>query len=273
MVCRLVCVSDWVLLGPAYESLCVSFCCPRVFWYVCFCVYLCPHLDIHICGCHSGYFENLYTFLWLWCQRAGWSLFDSVHVAALVWHASLPLNCEDMSLMSPPPGSLPLIELDAPLLCSCNILCLHHQNTHFLFLQLDPESPKTGSALADLCVPSSMPDTPEAQEKWFFNEKCRHYHILVVYLHVVSISTYYNPLQCSCLENPRDGGAWWAAIYGVAQSRTELEWLSSRAACLLQIFIFPHHVTYGILVPQPRIKAMLPALGVWSVNTGPLGKS
>ena len=31
-----------------------------------------------------------------------------------------------------------------------------------------------------------------------------------------------NPLQCSCLENPRDGGAWWAAVYGVAQSRTRL---------------------------------------------------
>ena len=29
-----------------------------------------------------------------------------------------------------------------------------------------------------------------------------------------------NPLQCSCLENPRDGGAWWAALYGVAQSWT-----------------------------------------------------
>jgi len=29
-----------------------------------------------------------------------------------------------------------------------------------------------------------------------------------------------NPLQCSCLENPRDGGAWWAAIYGVAESNT-----------------------------------------------------
>jgi len=29
-----------------------------------------------------------------------------------------------------------------------------------------------------------------------------------------------NPLQCSCLENPRDGRAWWAAVYGVAQSRT-----------------------------------------------------
>ena len=36
-----------------------------------------------------------------------------------------------------------------------------------------------------------------------------------------------NPLQCSCLESPRDGGAWWAAIYGVAQSRTRLKQLSS----------------------------------------------
>ena len=36
-----------------------------------------------------------------------------------------------------------------------------------------------------------------------------------------------NPLQCSCPENPRDGGAWWAAIYGVAQSRTGLRRLSS----------------------------------------------
>ena len=32
-----------------------------------------------------------------------------------------------------------------------------------------------------------------------------------------------SPLQCSCLENPRDGGAWWAAVYGVAQSRTRLK--------------------------------------------------
>ena len=36
-----------------------------------------------------------------------------------------------------------------------------------------------------------------------------------------------SPLQCSCLENPRDGGAWWATIYGDAQSRTRLKWLSS----------------------------------------------
>ena len=36
-----------------------------------------------------------------------------------------------------------------------------------------------------------------------------------------------NPLQCSCLENSGDSGAWWAAIYGVAQSWTWLKWLSS----------------------------------------------
>src|SRR5574340_898736 len=45
-----------------------------------------------------------------------------------------------------------------------------------------------------------------------------------------------NPLQCSCLENPRDGEAWWAAVSGVAQSRTRLKRLSSsseigRASC------------------------------------------
>ena len=38
------------------------------------------------------------------------------------------------------------------------------------------------------------------------------------------------PLQCSCLENPRDGGAWWAAVYGVAQSRTRLKRLSSSSS-------------------------------------------
>ena len=36
-----------------------------------------------------------------------------------------------------------------------------------------------------------------------------------------------NPLQCSCLENPSDAGAWWAAVYVVAQSWTRLKWLSS----------------------------------------------
>ena len=39
-----------------------------------------------------------------------------------------------------------------------------------------------------------------------------------------------NPLQCSCLENPRDRGSWWAPVYGVAQSRTRLMQLSSSSS-------------------------------------------
>ena len=52
----------------------------------------------------------------------------------------------------------------------------------------------------------------------------------------------WQPFQYSCLENPRDCGAWWAALYGVAQSRTQLEQLGSSSSsiistvkCLLQV--------------------------------------
>ena len=41
-----------------------------------------------------------------------------------------------------------------------------------------------------------------------------------------------SPLQCSCLENPRDGGAWWAVVYGVTQSRTRLKRLSSSSSSM-----------------------------------------
>ena len=55
-----------------------------------------------------------------------------------------------------------------------------------------------------------------------------------------------NPLQCSCLENPRDGRAWWAAVYGVAQSRTRLKQLSSSSSSSLQFstFFTQHTHTY-----------------------------
>ena len=42
-----------------------------------------------------------------------------------------------------------------------------------------------------------------------------------------------NPLQCSCLETPRDGGAWWAAVSGVAQSRTRLKRLRSSSSSIM----------------------------------------
>ena len=44
-----------------------------------------------------------------------------------------------------------------------------------------------------------------------------------------------NPLQCFCLENPRDGGAWWAAVYGAVQSRTQLKQLSSSSSSIVCI--------------------------------------
>ena len=58
-----------------------------------------------------------------------------------------------------------------------------------------------------------------------------------------------NPLQGSCLENPRDGGTWWAAIYGVAQSlKTWLKWLSSSSNWCVLPCSPPGHF------PYPRIK-------------------
>ena len=51
-----------------------------------------------------------------------------------------------------------------------------------------------------------------------------------------------NPLQCSCLENPRDGGAWWAAVYGVAQSQTRLKQLSSSRSSKPFTVVVPFYI-------------------------------
>ena len=58
-----------------------------------------------------------------------------------------------------------------------------------------------------------------------------------------------NPLQCSCLENPRDGEAWWAAVYGVAQSRTRLKRLSSSSSNKINdivLYILIRYVNYKL---------------------------
>ena len=47
-----------------------------------------------------------------------------------------------------------------------------------------------------------------------------------------------NPLQCSCLENPRDGRAWWTAVYRVAQSQTRLKRLSSSSSSTTTVISF-----------------------------------
>ena len=54
-----------------------------------------------------------------------------------------------------------------------------------------------------------------------------------------------NPLQCSCLENPRDGGAWWAAVYAVALSQTRLKRLSSSNS--MNLLPVPRHVSESVL--------------------------
>ena len=56
-----------------------------------------------------------------------------------------------------------------------------------------------------------------------------------------------NPLQCSCLENPRDGGAWWAAVYGVAQSRARLKRFSSSSTSNVHVSI----LFCQIILPSP----------------------
>ena len=55
-----------------------------------------------------------------------------------------------------------------------------------------------------------------------------------------------NPLQCSCLENPRDGGAWWASFYGVTQSWTRLKRLSSSSS--IYLFLLKNTVFHIIRV-------------------------
>ena len=61
-----------------------------------------------------------------------------------------------------------------------------------------------------------------------------------------------NPLQSSCLENPRDGGAWWAAGYGVAQSRTWLKRLSSCSSSSTQIIALSEQHSTAAILFQPR---------------------
>ena len=77
------------------------------------------------------------------------------------------------------------------------------------------------------------------------------YNIYITYIYYIYIGEGNgNPLQCSCMENPRDGGAWWAAVYGAACSQTRLKRLSSSSSstqsCLTLCDPMDYTV-YGIL--------------------------
>ena len=59
------------------------------------------------------------------------------------------------------------------------------------------------------------------------------------------------PLQCSCLENPRDGGAWWAAVYGFTQSWTRLKQLAAAAAIYICVYTYVYVCVCVCVYPFP----------------------
>ena len=73
-----------------------------------------------------------------------------------------------------------------------------------------------------------------------------------------------NPLQCSCLENPRDGGAWWAAVYGVAQNRKWLTWLSSSSRSLINSSFPPTH--HREMAFKNLLRVFLVWNGTWFIS-------
>ena len=68
-----------------------------------------------------------------------------------------------------------------------------------------------------------------------------------------------NPLQCSSLENPRDGGIWWAAIYGVTQSRTRLKRISSSSRYIYMYMILAMPLVHNHHLINISLKIMLPS--------------
>ena len=80
-----------------------------------------------------------------------------------------------------------------------------------------------------------------------------------------------NPLQCSYLENPRDGGAWWAAVYGVAQSRTRLKRLSNISSSSTNLVrgltsVSPHHsahITFFVIPSFVFKSCPIKCYGAW----------
>ena len=72
-----------------------------------------------------------------------------------------------------------------------------------------------------------------------------------------------NPLQCSCLENPRVGGAWWAAVYGVLRSWTRLKRLSSSSSSMsIESVMASNHLI--LCCPLLLLPSIFPSIRVFS---------
>ena len=127
------------------------------------------------------------------------------------------------------------------------------------------ESPVLAWLLPRVCSCCSPPTS--RQHSWM---KCQQDHKGFCDIHwTLAGEGNGNPLQWSCLENPRDGGDWWAAVYGVAQSRTRLKWLSSSSSLTLAeklMHSFPYHMAE---YEQP----IIPSLSLLPLFTSPLACS
>ena len=71
-----------------------------------------------------------------------------------------------------------------------------------------------------------------------------------------------NPLQYSCLENPRDGGAWWAAIYGVEQDRTRLKRFGGSSSMSIELVMPSNHLI--LCLPLLLSPSIFPSIRVFS---------
>ena len=83
-----------------------------------------------------------------------------------------------------------------------------------------------GTPLHYSCLENPMEEEPGRLQSIFARSRTRLSDFPFTF-HFHALEKEMATLHCSCLENPRDGGAWWAAIYGVTQSRTRLEQLSN----------------------------------------------
>ena len=132
-------------------------------------------------------------------------------------------------ILNPPPTSLPIPSLRSPQCTSPEhpvsciepglAICFTYDNIHvsMLFCQIIPHSPSPTDSKRLFCTSVSLLVSHIQGIRYHLSK----FHIYVlVYCMGEGNGT---PLQYSCLENPRDGGAWWAAVYGVAQSRTRLK--------------------------------------------------
>ena len=142
----------------------------------------------------------------------GHMLFDLISV-------SFQPPCSSLPLSHPPVLRFPLIFQLHVMCCALQNLCSWLSFNFWYFLSPPP-------FLSTWLIPMN---TTGLRLVWFISGSLE---FLMVRLHFhFSVSCIGegngNPLQCSCLENPGDGGAWWAAVYGVAQSRTRLKWLSN----------------------------------------------